>query len=196
MRGIPVWVLAGLLAATAMLAAPGIARGQVLGDSVVASGDTAASFTNIDINVAGGPSGENPTGQSAATLGAERFRSASITCLSVSGNTAVVGGSLQPNSVGLAGFVETLVDNGPANSGLDTFTAVGISTVPTVCPPPDPLGNPLITGDIVVVDVPPTPTSADQCKNRGWRNFGSTFKNQGDCVSYVATMGKNQPSGH
>ncbi len=34
------------------------------------------------------------------------------------------------------------------------------------------------------------PTSADQCRDAGWREFGM-FKNQGDCVSYVATGGKN-----
>ena len=38
------------------------------------------------------------------------------------------------------------------------------------------------------------PTSTNQCKNSGWRVFG-IFKNQGDCVSYVATKGKNPPSG-
>jgi len=38
-------------------------------------------------------------------------------------------------------------------------------------------------------------TSLDQCKDNGWKNFGSTFKNQGDCVSFVATNGKNLPSG-
>jgi hypothetical protein len=40
---------------------------------------------------------------------------------------------------------------------------------------------------------PPRPTSADQCKNGGWQNYGGIFKNQGDCVSYVATHGKNGP---
>jgi hypothetical protein len=39
------------------------------------------------------------------------------------------------------------------------------------------------------------PTSNDQCKNGGWKNFGTTFKNQGDCVSFVATGAKNPPSG-
>lgn len=32
---------------------------------------------------------------------------------------------------------------------------------------------------------PNLPTSKDQCKNGGWRSYGSTFKNQGDCVSFV-----------
>lgn len=40
------------------------------------------------------------------------------------------------------------------------------------------------------------PTNKDQCKDNGWKSFGTTFKNQGDCVSFVATHGKNQPSGH
>jgi len=36
------------------------------------------------------------------------------------------------------------------------------------------------------------PTSADQCKKGGWQVFG-IFKNEGDCVSFVATGGKNPP---
>src|SRR5262249_9423911 len=31
-----------------------------------------------------------------------------------------------------------------------------------------------------------TPTDKDQCKNGGWQSFTNpTFKNQGDCVSFV-----------
>ena len=41
----------------------------------------------------------------------------------------------------------------------------------------------------------PLPTSKAQCKNGGWKNFGTTFKNQGDCVSFVASGGKNPPRG-
>jgi hypothetical protein len=36
------------------------------------------------------------------------------------------------------------------------------------------------------------PATTEDCKNDGWRNFG-VFRNQGDCVSYVATGGKNPP---
>jgi hypothetical protein len=48
--------------------------------------------------------------------------------------------------------------------------------------------------------VPQSSTSGytkDQCKNGGWQtNFpAGTFKNQGDCVSFFATGGKNPPSG-
>lgn len=38
------------------------------------------------------------------------------------------------------------------------------------------------------------PATKDECKNDGWQNFDGMFKNQGDCVSFVATKGKNQPA--
>jgi hypothetical protein len=38
------------------------------------------------------------------------------------------------------------------------------------------------------------PTTKDQCKKGGWQTFG-VFKNQGDCVSFVATEGRNPPNG-
>lgn len=37
------------------------------------------------------------------------------------------------------------------------------------------------------------PTCTDQCKHGGWKSFGS-FKNQGDCVRFVTTKGKNGPT--
>jgi hypothetical protein len=47
--------------------------------------------------------------------------------------------------------------------------------------------------DDVVVEAAPLPTSKEQCKNGGWQVF-SIFENQGDCISFVATKGKNLPS--
>jgi hypothetical protein len=38
----------------------------------------------------------------------------------------------------------------------------------------------------------PLPTNQDQCKKDGWRNYGTTFKNQGACVSSVASGGKSK----
>jgi len=44
-------------------------------------------------------------------------------------------------------------------------------------------------------DPPPPPTlTKEQCFNGGWQKF-TVFKNQGDCVSFVATKGKNLPTG-
>jgi hypothetical protein len=36
------------------------------------------------------------------------------------------------------------------------------------------------------------PTTTQHCNKDGWKAYG-VFKNQGDCVSYVATHGKNEP---
>jgi hypothetical protein len=41
----------------------------------------------------------------------------------------------------------------------------------------------------------PPPVSKAQCKQGGWISFGTLFKNQGDCVSFVATGGKNPATG-
>ena len=46
------------------------------------------------------------------------------------------------------------------------------------------------------LQVPTAQVAKDQCKNGGWQNFTSpSFKNQGDCVSYFATGGKNPGNG-
>jgi hypothetical protein len=37
--------------------------------------------------------------------------------------------------------------------------------------------------------------SAGMCKKGGWMTFQPAFKNQGDCVSFVATDGRNDPAG-
>jgi hypothetical protein len=40
------------------------------------------------------------------------------------------------------------------------------------------------------------PTSKEQCKKGGWRKVRvHAFKNQGGCVTFVATRGKNPPAG-
>jgi hypothetical protein len=40
-------------------------------------------------------------------------------------------------------------------------------------------------GSWLRVDTLPLPTSQNQCKNGGWRGFGTTFPNQGQCVAFV-----------
>ena len=57
------------------------------------------------------------------------------------------------------------------------------------------------TLDDVVLLVATLPASKDQCKKGGWKTFINVktdqqiFKNQGDCVSFVASQGKNLPAG-
>jgi len=47
--------------------------------------------------------------------------------------------------------------------------------------------------------LPVVPQSKDDCKNGGWQGVtddqGRPFKNQGDCVSFAATGGKNKAKG-
>jgi hypothetical protein len=181
-----------LLAALASPAAAGAAPPTQ--DSVVGTGITTFNFSNGVINVTSGPSGEDPTGAASAVLAGETFSSTSVECLSVTGNSATFVISLAPNSMGAIWARVTVVDNSSTGSP-DTLAVAGYVVQPDCTPEPGFFGTEsLIAGDIVVVDAPPLPTSKEQCKNGGWRDFG-VFKNQGDCVSFVATSGKNPPGG-
>jgi hypothetical protein len=160
-------------------------------DSVTAGGLILG--TGFSVNAQSGPSGENPTGTarlSSPSVVGSRVEGP-VTCLSVTGNRAVIGfaNTLGNPFLGVGGFIE-VTDGTP-----DTFTATLIASgePPTVCPPTLGMGGTaLLVGGIVVVDAPALPTSKDQCNNGGWQGYG-IFKNQGDCVSFVATGGKNPP---
>jgi hypothetical protein len=57
--------------------------------------------------------------------------------------------------------------------------------------------NITINGDVITFDesTASVPTTKDDCKGSGWKDKvdgqGNSFKNQGDCVSFIATKGKN-----
>ncbi len=56
------------------------------------------------------------------------------------------------------------------------------------------LGNGFLVDDVSLSSSPSAnaPTNKDDCKKGGWQTFdGPSFKNQGDCVSHVATDGKD-----
>jgi hypothetical protein len=179
----------GLLAALAVPAAAGAAPrpSPSFKDSAVGNGST-SFFTNFDFNVTSGPSGENPVGFTTSDGFGEHFEASSIACLAVNGNTATFAGSLKPNRFGFTHFRVTVVDNGPANSGLDT-DAANAYFAPVGCSAPETsfLGT-LTSGDVVVVDSPPPPTSKGQCKRGGYERYG--FRNQGQCVAFVERRAK------
>jgi hypothetical protein len=188
--------IAFALPAVSLSVAPGVTAQVPSQDSASATGGT-PSYTSFTLSVTSGPSGENPTGTFVLDIpGVFHGEASSISCLAVTGNVATFAGTQIPNAFGFTDFKATVVDNGPAGSGLDTFATNGYFA-PQDCSTPEPgaFGTQALTsGDVVVVDAPPLPTSKEQCNNNGWRTFG-VFKNQGDCVSFVATGGKNQPSG-
>jgi hypothetical protein len=150
-------------------------------DSVTGSGvsNVPGCSGPFEVNAQSGPSGENPTGQ----VHCGTLFSGPVTCLNVSGNVGLL--TVQDSVFGQVGV--RITDGGPMADHLEALLGAGC---------PTPLGSYLdfdFTGDIVVVDAQSPPTSKDQCKNGGWRNFG-VFKNQGDCVSFVVTKGKNLPA--
>jgi hypothetical protein len=159
-----------------------------------------------NFNAVSDPGGANPSGQVLYHVGGGLGPTVqgSVTCLSVSGNTAVIGfqGTQFPFEQPTAPVSGELVvaDNGPAKfaPGPPSLDTVAVSErVPSTSPPncsaPGPLnqGPFRVFGDIIVTAA--LPASKEQCKNGLWRDFG-VFKNQGDCVGFVATGGRNPPT--
>ncbi len=187
--------LASLAIAMACWAAP--AQGQVpAGDSVVGSGTTAPSpdpfaFTfQFDIEASSGPSGEGPSGfvqlfvTSPQIPGTGVF-GGPVTCLSVSGNDAAVVFTNQS----IPPLILVVEDNGPPGSDPSDTVAVEPVNDPTSCALPT-FFTPLdvVEGDVTVTDASALPTSKDQCKNGGWRNYPQ-FQNQGQCIAFVKNHG-------
>jgi hypothetical protein len=125
----------------------------------------------------------------------------SVSCLAVSGNSAVIGfsgaryfmGELSP----VAGLIR-VVDGGGPGSGLDSFEwadTTGPPGGPAIPGPTDCSSYPShfvpsmvlafnrTGGNLVVADAQPVPTSKDQCEHGGWHDFG--FKNEGECIAFV-----------
>jgi hypothetical protein len=100
----------------------------------------------------------------------------------VNGIDAVVGIATPTTSPG--GFLIYVSDNGTPGEGSDTVDLVPVAAPPEVCPDPVSANTAIFTGDITVIDAQPFPTSKDQCKKGGWRNF-PPFKNQGQCIAFV-----------
>ena len=192
MRRVP---LIAVVAVWMAVLTPSVAQGQE-GDAVVGSGifSEVALELPFEVDAHSGPSGENPTGH--LTLGA--FDS-TIGCLRVEGDTAVLG----VNFIGLPTqpppFPGAAIrfDDGGAGGPDRAFINLGGVFGPGDCPAPQSVTDNPVTvtsGNVVVLDAAALPSAKAQCKNSGWKTFGF-FKNQGDCVSFVATGGKNQPNG-
>jgi hypothetical protein len=154
-------------------------------DSASGTGSTSLSW---DFNFAArsGPSGENPTGAGSVTYLDSLTTRGSVNCLNVLGFIAIIGirgdaGSAYP------GVVVTAADGEVVADGQDFFDARPSSGEPNQCLiTPAPLFPERVTvGDIVVRNAPAFPTTKEQCKRGGWRNFGTAFKNEGQCVAFV-----------
>ena len=130
-----------------------------------------------ELTATSGPSGENPTGEIMWSGVPRLIDRGPITCLAVNGNTATFNyvSSLSPGTIVTA----QVVDDSP-----DTFSQFfATGRAATDCSPPPPgIIAPLNSGDIKVLDAQ-DPTTTDQCKGDGWKEFG--FANQGLCLAFV-----------
>jgi hypothetical protein len=175
--------LATIAGVGAALALPAAAGAQAPApDSVTGTGTSGlcGGDSRIEVDARSDPSGESPTGQ----VRCGSLFSGPVSCLAVSGNVALL--TVESSLFGPVGV--RIIDAGATGDTFEAFPGNG-------CPIPlSSYTNFPFSGDLVVVDAPPLPTSKAQCKNGGWRDFG-VFRNQGDCVSFVATGGKNPPAG-
>jgi hypothetical protein len=190
-------VIAAAALVVAAMTAPAAAQAPTQ-DSVTGDGAFllyGATATTWKLDAHSGPSGENPTGTltqffSYLPEGVER----EVTCVAVSGNTAIVGWS--DGGAPWALYVR-IEDNGSPGLGRDRIAlSNGTEDRPSTCPTATDLIWTefwvLTGGDYRVVDGQPLPASKEQCKDNGWKTFG-VFKNQGDCVSFVARRGGAAP---
>ena len=66
----------------------------------------------------------------------------------------------------------------------DNNVSVIDTTTNTVATPPISMG--LSPSGVAITPLPNTPTIKDQCQKDGWKTYSNpTFKNQGQCVSFV-----------
>jgi hypothetical protein len=121
------------------------------------------------------------------TLGISFSRPVSnFSVLVLNGETVTVSYTVTDDAGG--SVTKSLVSN--LSSGADTFTLpdAGITSVT--------IGRttPSAFYDFFIDNVRFTafPITTAECKDDGWQAYG-VFTNQGDCVSYVATQGKNEP---
>jgi hypothetical protein len=176
------FVSLGLVAAAivTLIAAPTSAAPD--GDSVVGTG-TFEVF-DISIDAHSDASGGNPSGTLSVRFTATGMVvvSGPVSCLEVTGNSAIVG--VDGGTFGH--FTIQVVDNSATGSP-DTVSAPDFSD-PVGCLFGGTIEFPLVSGDFVVHDAVPL-TSKDQCKDGGWRDFtddeGNAFDNQGECVAFL-----------
>jgi hypothetical protein len=100
------------------------------------------------------------------------------------GNSSTAECALLSNGVGLVSseinaVYAATINKAQADLGTATVSVGGSTGLP-------PVVRESFSSTSVGGPPPTTPTSKEQCKRGGWKNFGGLFKNQGQCVSFVA----------
>jgi hypothetical protein len=174
------------------------------GDSVTGTGTaelvvtlpdfTGTVISSFELDAHSGPSGEDPSGT--VSFPEVGIVDSPITCLAVRRVTFFGGSFLQAtmNFPALGQVTMQISDGGVPDQPVDVVVSQIFSPrAATDCSPlsfsDTNVRGQVTSGDVVFVDVPPLPISKDQCKDGGWRDFGSFFSSQGDCVAFVQTRG-------
>jgi hypothetical protein len=173
-----------LTAVAALALMSGSAGAQAPTQDFVAGTGTFGALS-FSISATSGPSGENPSGQvDVGFLQAPDLHSSgAVTCLEVRGNAATLQ-YFDATLLGAQVLVE--VTDNSASGQPDTIDVQTQPTrSPTDCSPavPSAFLVPIDSGDLTVFDAQARPTSKNQCKDGGYRQFG--FKNQGQCIAFV-----------
>ena len=141
------------------------------------------------------------TGAISATpcaLGTFQPSSGQISCLNAPpGSFVAVTGATSATPCALGTYQPNAGQESCLPAPIGSYVSTTGATSATACPTGT---TTTTTGSTSVADChTPTPITADQCKHGGWRHLadknGTPFKNQGDCVSYVATGGRNLADG-
>ncbi len=151
-------------------------------------------FDLVNITAQASPTGQNVSGTATVSLRGAFAVSGPVTCLSVTGPDQGGGTPSAPTTATLnfqdprGVLTARIVDNGGQSSNPDEIQVFAGGRAPTDCSPLAPgfgIDELLTAGRAVVFDAPLVPTSKDQCKDGGWRSFGTMFRNQGQCVAFV-----------
>jgi N-acetylneuraminic acid mutarotase len=172
-----------------------LASGAVVDNILyVAGGQIAPVFLEVNILEAYNPATD--TWASKASMPTARIVAAAD---AINGLVYVVGGASAIPALPTNEAYDTTTDSWSAKAPMPTgrhgLVSGAINGVLYAVGGQDPIGNMLTTNEAFTSSAPtPTlPTTTDQCRNGGWQSYG-VFKNQGDCVSFVATKGKNPPA--
>jgi hypothetical protein len=181
--------------------ATGMALGLLCASTAVAqtpvqdsvSGQGSAGFgrqgVSFRIDAHSGPSGEAPTGTASLTAPLLNATfTGPVTCLAVNGNSATLNFVVTnpSNPAESLVFTYSVIDSPAGDQFIDGFN----QRSPTDCSARTSFPEPIISGDVVVVDAHP-PTTKQQCKNGGWRAYG-VFNNQGDCLRFVRHQARQE----
>jgi hypothetical protein len=120
--------------------------------------------------------------ESCTTSDGTRFYGIDITVSGVAPFATVSGSVTFPGGVRIGGSIFA-DETGVARTGFGSGPGLYVVEIT----------SPFSTSQSLNVDC--LPNTKEDCKNGGWQGFFGVFKNQGDCVSFVATGGRNVPAG-